>query len=237
MVKKTAKAPGNPLRLRVREVEKRRLTTSEGDNVKTMAAAAMMAMVMGTAGPVLADSDSLITLGLGQSLGVSHVKPVSGGTANNVVTEFNMRLRMLAVLGVDFNYNMSGEQTVGHGESYSSNYRLSALLYLVPTSVMSLYLSAGAGASELSSLTESDLLNKSYHGGGGLEVYIGSHMSLAAEFLMLIPEVEQIVVSQQALRVDASARPTGASLVDAPEVSDYITPENFQLSLGLKYYF
>jgi len=207
-----------------------------GENVRAMAMVAGVVVMMGAAGTAMADSDSLLTLGLGSSVGVAHVKPVTGGTENSVVSEMNVRLRLLTVLGADFNYNVAGENSVGHGESYTANVRFSALLYVVPTSVASLYLSAGAGASDFSTLTDSGVSEKSYHGGGGLEIYAGDHMSLTTEFLMLVPEVSKIVVSQQPLRVDESGH-LSMPPSQGPSISDYISAENFQVTFGLKYYF
>ena len=183
-----------------------------------------------------ADNTSLLTLGFGQTEGIAHVMPVNGGSNNSVVSELNVRLKMLTVLGFDFNYNVVGEQSVGNGEIYASNYRMSALLYLVPTDVMSLYVAAGAGASEVSDLTSSEMNDKSYHGGGGLELYVGDHMALSTEFLMLVPEVSRIVVSKQPLSVDESGQVDWSS-ADSPGVSDYVSSDNFQVTFGLKYYF
>ena len=131
---------------------------------------------------------------------------------------------------------MTGEKELGHGEVYSSNLRASALLYVVPTSVLSLYLSAGAGASNFSSLTSDSATNKSYHGGAGMEIYVGKHIALSTEFLMLIPQVDKIVVSQKPLRIDEMGSLDTGSMT-GPNIADYISPKNFQLTLGLKYFF
>jgi len=197
---------------------------------------ATLVALMAHQGVAKADSTSLLTLGFGQSVGVAHVMPVNGGTNNSIVSEMNLRLRMLTVLGFDFNYNVAGEQSVGNGEVYASNYRMSALLYLVPTDVMSLYLAAGAGASEMGDLTSSEMTDKSYHGGGGLELYVGDHLALNTEFLMLVPEVSRIVVSKQPLSVDETGNVDWSS-ADEPGVSDYVSSDNFQVTFGMKYYF
>ena len=186
--------------------------------------------------PAQAASTSLLTLGGGPTVGLTHVLPVTGGSTNVVVSEMNVRLKLLKVLGFDLNYNMTGEKELGHGEVYSSNLRASALLYVVPTSVLSLYLSAGAGASNFSSLTSDSATNKSYHGGAGMEIYVGKHIALSTEFLMLIPQVDKIVVSQKPLRIDEMGSLDTGSMT-GPNIADYISPKNFQLTLGLKYFF
>jgi len=208
----------------------------ERDKMNTKLAAVVLAVVLGFA-PLAAraGSQSTVTLGLGSSVGLSHVLPVTGGMHNSVLNEMNVRLRLLKVLGVDFNYNVSGEQELGHGEVYSSNMRASALLYLVPTKTLSLYVAAGTGASSFSDLTSSEASEKSYHGGGGMEIYVGKHLALTTEFLMLVPEVEKVVITTQPLRLD------GASSLQldgvAPAASDYISIDNYQLSFGLRYFF
>lgn len=196
----------------------------------------LTAALLLTATPAQAANTSLLTLGGGPTVGLSHVLPVTGGSTNVVVSEMNLRLKLLRVLGFDLNYNMTGEQELGHGEVYSSNLRASALLYVVPTSVLSLYLSAGAGASSFNSLTSDSATDKSYHGGAGMEIYVGKHLALSTEFIMLVPQVDRIVVSQQPLRVDEmGSLDTGS--ISGPNLSDYISPKNFQVTMGLKYFF
>ncbi len=196
----------------------------------------LAAALLLTTTPAHASSTSLLTLGGGPTVGLSHVLPVTGGSTNVVISEMNVRLKMLRVLGFDLNYNMAGETELGHGEVYSSNLRASALLYVVPTSVLSIYLSAGAGASNFNSLTSDSATDKSYHGGAGMEIYVGKHLALSTEFLMLIPQVDKIVVSQKPLRVDEMGSLDTGSMT-GPNVADYINPKNFQLTFGLKYFF
>lgn len=194
------------------------------------------ALLLLVATPANADNTSLLTLGGGPTVGLSHVVPVTGGSENSVVSEMNFRLKMLKVLGFDFNYNMTGERQVGHGEVYSSNMRASALLYVLPLDTISLYLAAGAGASNVSDLASDTFSDKSYHGGGGMEIFVGDHMALSAEFLMLIPEVDRVVVSKKPLRLDDTGVVDMGS-IDGPSMKDYVSTDNFQVCFGLKYFF
>ncbi|MBM4353393.1 MAG: hypothetical protein FJ109_06285 [Deltaproteobacteria bacterium] len=199
-----------------------------------MAAAALV--VLGLGNEARADSTSLLTMGLGSSVGLSHVVPVTGGSVNDVVSELNVRIKMLKVLGFDFNYNMAGENPVGHGEIYASSLRASALLYLVPTRVVSVYLAAGTGSSEFTDMLKASASKRSYHGGGGMELYIGRHLALSTEFLMLVPQVDRVVVSSQPLKVDGNGSLDLSSL-KTPTVKDYISADNFQVTFGLKWFF
>jgi hypothetical protein len=206
-------------------------TLNQTLTILTLAAALL------TASPAQAASTSWLTLGGGPTVGLAHMLPVTGGSTNAVISEMNVRLKMLKVLGFDFNYNMTGEKQVGHGEVYASNLRASALLYVVPTSILSVYLSAGAGATNIGNLTSSSATNKSYHGGAGMEIYVGKHLALSTEFLMLVPQVSKLVVSQQPLRIDEMGSLDTGSIAGGPAVSDYINPKNFQLTFGMKYFF
>jgi hypothetical protein len=201
-----------------------------------IATTTLTAALLLVAAPAKADNTSLLTLGGGPTVGLSHVVPVTGGSENSVVSELNFRLKLLKVLGFDFNYNMTGEREVGHGEVYSSQMRASALLYVLPTDIISLYLAAGAGASSISDLASDTFNDKSYHGGGGMEIFVGDHMALSAEFLMLVPEIDKVVVSQKPLRLDDSGSMDMGS-IDGPSMKDYVSADNFQVSFGLKYFF
>lgn len=186
--------------------------------------------------PAFASSQSTVTMALGPSIGITHVMPITGGENNALVSEINVRLRALTILGLDFNYNLAGEKTLGKGEVYNSNYRLSALLYVIPTKVFSVYLLAGAGGSSLDNFNLDVANDKSYHGGAGLELYVGKHFALSTEFLMLIPAFSRVAISQQPLMLDEYGR-VNMDSASGPNFGDYINAENFQVTFGLKYYF
>ena len=82
----------------------------------------------------------------------------------------------------------------------------------------------------------SNLADKSFHGGGGMEIYLGGHFAINAEFLMVVPEVSKVVVSKHPLRVDTTGDVNWSKAV-SPDPTDYISGSNFQASIGLKYYF
>jgi len=181
-------------------------------------------------------STSLLTAGVGTNLGFTRVMPVTGGSENGFINELNLRIKMLKVLGFDFNWNTTGENSVGHGEVYASNIRATALLYLVPTDVLSLYVGVGAGASDFSNLFSFEGSNYSYHAGLGLEIYVGKNVALTGEYMLLVPQVNKVVVSTQPLRLDESGS-VDWSNAHTPSVSDYISFDNFQVTMGVKWFF
>lgn len=181
-------------------------------------------------------STSMLTAALGTNLGFTRVTPVTGGSEASFINEINLRIKMLKVIGFDFNWNTTGEDSVGNGEIYSSNIRATALLYVVPTDVLSVYLGAGAGSTNFSNLFSFDAANYSYHAGAGMEIYVGKNLALTAEYMLLIPQVNKVVVSTQPLRLDESGSMDWSS-ANTPTAGDYISFDNFQITLGMKWFF
>jgi Outer membrane protein beta-barrel domain len=195
-----------------------------------------LAIILGAAAPANASNTSLVALGFGSQLGVARYQPISGVGGTQMVSELNLRFKLLKILGIDASYNLASEHQVGAGEVFASKYRISALIYPIPTNVLSVYLSGGIGASSISDLSNDSLTSKSFHAGGGLEVYLGDHFTLTGEFLILVPDVNRIAVSRQPIRLSESGDlPMGQ--VTTPSASDYISAENFQVNLGLKFFF
>jgi len=188
------------------------------------------------AAPAQAKNTSLITMGFGSNVGMTHVNYIGGGTANDFVTELNMRVKLVKVLGIDFNYNYLGEKKGANGEVFASKIRASAVVYPVPTKYLSWYLLGGLGASNFSDMFSKEITKKSFHAGTGLEIYAGDHFTVVAEFLMLIPDVSRISVSKQPLEIGTDGQlPTSG--ISRPNIKDYISPDNFQINIGLKYFF
>ncbi|MBM4372207.1 MAG: outer membrane beta-barrel protein [Deltaproteobacteria bacterium] len=188
------------------------------------------------AGTAEAANTSLVTIGFGTHVGMTHVNYIAGGAANDFVTELNMRLKLVKVLGFDFNYNYLGEKKGSNGEVFASRIRASGLIYVVPTKVVSWYLLGGLGASNFTDMFSKELTKKSFHAGTGLEIYAGSHFTVTAEFLMLIPDVARISLSKHPLEIGADGQ-LPPSALHTPELKDYISPENFQINVGLRYFF
>lgn len=199
----------------------------------TIISISFLAMV---AVPAQASNTSLVTLGFGSQLGVARYQPLQGAAGAQMVSELNLRLKLLRILGVDATYNLGGEQAVGGGEVFASQYRISALLYPIPTNVLSVYLSGGIGGSSVGDMTNDSLTSKSFHAGGGLEIYLGDHFTLTGEFLILVPDVNRIAMTRQPIRLDEQGN-LPLSNMATPSAADYISAENFQINLGLKFFF
>ena len=186
--------------------------------------------------PAQASNTSLVTMGFGTHVGMTHVNYITGGTANDFVTELGLRIKLFKVLGVDFNYNYLGENEGTNGEVFASKIRASAIIYPIPTRVLSWYLLGGLGASNIGDMFSNEMTNKSFHAGTGLEIYAGRHFTVTAEFLMLIPDVSRIAVSKQPIQIGTDGK-LPASGITQIDIKDYISPDNFQINIGVKYFF
>lgn len=195
--------------------------------------------------PAAAGSQSLITLGLGTELGVSRHTPIEGGTERAFVSELTLRLRVVKVLGLSFAANLVPARSTGE-LVFTSQYRLSALIYVVPTEHLSLYLSGGYGAQRIDDMITVTGATNTYHAGAGLEVYLGDHIALHVEYLWLVPgasSIEGSVVRRATEDVqqtvdDQIAAGTIPATLDLPDISasDYLSPGNFQLNFGFRWY-
>lgn len=212
--------------------------------VPALALALLLALSL-PARPAAAGSQSLITLGMGTEFGVNRHSPIEGGTARAFVSELTLRLRVVKVLGLSFAYNVVPAKDTGE-LVFTSTYRLSALLYVVPTRHLSLYLSGGYGAQRIGDLITVTGPTNTYHAGAGLEVYIGDHVALHVEYLWLIPgaaSIEGSVTRRATEDVQASvdehtASGTVPTTLELPDISagDYLRPGNFQLNFGFRWY-
>jgi len=202
-------------------------------------------VALGAPRPAAGSSQSLVTLGFGTELGVSRHTPIEGGTARAFVSELTLRLRVVKVLGLSFAANLVPARDTGE-LVFTSQYRLSALLYVVPTEHVSVYLSGGYGAQRIEDLVTVTGSTNTYHAGAGLEVYLGEHVALHVEYLWLIPgaaSIEGSVVRRATEDVqqtvdDQIAAGTLPTTLDLPDISaaDYLSPGNFQLNFGLRWY-
>ncbi len=137
-----------------------------------------------------ADSDSLFTLGVGTSLGLSRLE--SAGTPAQVSGELRVRARVLLGLGGEASYTPNPIEA-GAPLVYDNILRLSGLLYVVPTSPVAGYLKLGIGAGTPQGLLSVSSRHACYHGGLGLEAHLGDHVVLGAEALVLVPGVSGLL--------------------------------------------
>ena len=111
----------------------------------------------------------------------------------------------------------------------------------MPLDATSIYLKAGVGADNVADVFDLSGDKASYQGGMGFEVYIGEHLAIGFEYLMIVPGIRSIQRS-----VINHALHTGIpdSALRGPSVKtqkldawDFVHPRNFQTTLGMLYYF
>ncbi len=187
-------------------------------------------------------------MGIGTGGGYQQASGLGTDASSGVISELNVRVDLLQVLGVDFAYNMGDLQNPGShdGLVYDARFRLSALLHLIPTSVGSLYLKAGIGGHQVDELVQVQSLGNSYHAGGGVEMYIIDRVALSFEYLVLLPgaaSVERVLNASNQSSNDPFSQTFGAlSAAEGlesglPQLSDFVSAHNFQATTSLKYYF
>ena len=192
-----------------------------------------------------AESTSLFSVGVGTGVGVSRHTPFKAASTSSFSSELSLKVKMLHFLGLELAYSPTdGLATAGQSDAlvFDSKFRLSGLLYVVPTYPVGLYLKGGLGGGRVGDLFDVASNTSSYHAGGGLDVHIGSHVVLAAEFLLLIPGVESIkqtlttVTNQEIARFQAAGKP---GTPETPElgVSDFISGNNFRVGLNARWFF
>lgn len=195
--------------------------------------------------PAHAGSQSLFTLAMGTEFGVNRHVPIEGGSSRSFVSELTVRLRFLKVLGASFAYNLVPVKDTGE-LVFASTYRLSGLLYVVPTEHVSLYLTGGYGAKDIGDMATVTGSTNTYHAGAGLEVYLGDHIALHVEYLWLVPgssSIQGSVARRATADVEATvqAHATAGTIpttLEMPDIapSDYLSPGNFQLNVGFRWY-
>lgn len=212
----------------------------------TRAALAGAALILAFSGPwavatARADSQSVLTLGIGVEAGVMRYATESGEASETVTAELTVRLRLARFLGFAFAYNpiaIDGGQL-----GFGSAFRLTGILYLVPTRYVSIFVMGGLGARDIVDLGTVTGETNTYHAGGGLEVYLGDHFALTLEYLWLVPGYSRIVEaatpsdSSETVDIDLGGEAgTVAVPVPSTDVWDCFDAGNFQISLGVRYY-
>lgn len=206
----------------------------------------LIAALLSFAAPAAADSDSIITAGLGTTLGVTNTQGIDGQTSTSFSNELSLRVKALYVLGFEFAYSPT-DHSENNGLVFTNDLRMSGLLYFVPTPYVSAYAKAGIEADNFGGLFSISDPSNAYHAGGGLDIEITKNISLGLEFLWLIPgkssvedQVETFLNDEYARYQAALSRgetaPTDLGAA-APEVSDFLSASNFRLTVGARYYF
>ena len=175
-------------------------------------------------------------------MGMARSQQLNGSSSSQVVSELDLRIKALYVLGFELAYNPAATSFEGDGLVFQSRLRMAAQVYFLPLDMFSMYLTAGIGSDHMKDLVNLTGDNTSYHGGLGAEVYVGENMAIGAEYLMLIPGVRSVqkTIVSSALQsvVNTPGSPSAPQLdMESLTASDFINPGNFQATLSFRYYF
>jgi hypothetical protein len=201
----------------------------------------VFALTLFVAANAHAASDSLFTVGVGTSVGVNHTSKYQASAKSTFSSDVSVRVKMLRFLALDLSFSPT-ETTETDSLVFDGKYRASALLFVLPTNPVAAYLKAGVGAGNISELVSVTGETNSYHAGAGLDINLTDNMVLSAEFLLLVPGVASIkntIVTEANKEIARMADPLRMNEKPgvAPEVSDFISPENFRVSVGARWYF
>lgn len=207
--------------------------------MKLWMAAPAAALVLGTGmGSAMADANSMLTVAVGTGMSVTRSKDLdSNAWRNAVAPEINLRLRLFRALAFELGFTPGREAPTDVELCYDSTYRASALLYLVPLDSFGLYAKLGFGGDRVSDMVSVTSPSNSYHGGGGIDVYLWDHLAVGAEFLLLTPGVTAVedAILRRALTTGGEDAPKKS--LDELSMTDFVSADNFRTTLSLRYFF
>lgn len=176
---------------------------------------------------------------VGTGFGVHQSASPNNTGDDMMLADLNVRLRFLWILGFDMRFNLQNEEStvLDDAAQYAARYRSTLMLHVIPTSVASLWIGGGLGATEGKDLFNPRAAGSSYHAGLGLEVPVAGRFVLDASFMLLIPG-EKSLGRDLDRRVDlelAAYRASGNNrLPNVPSslpTSDYVSLSNYELML------
>ena len=193
-------------------------------------------------GAASADSYSNLTLGVGTAVGVNHTTSFQSDSTASFNSEFSLKVKALRILGFEFSYAPTETETAATDLVFDGSLRMSALLYVVPTRVVSAFLKVGISANNFGDLVKPIGATSSYHAGLGLEIEAGDNFVIGAEFLFLAPGLGSVKNTIQAYandEIDKLQNPARANEAPAqePELKDFLSASNFRVAVGAKYFF
>jgi hypothetical protein len=208
--------------------------------MKLWMAAPAVALVLGTGtGTAMADANSMLTVAVGTGMSITRSKDLdSSAWQSAVAPELNLRLKMFKVLALELGFTPGREAPTDVELCYDSTYRMSALLYLVPLDSFGLYAKLGFGGDRISDMVSVTSPSNSYHGGGGVDVYLWDHLAVGAEFLLLTPGITAVedAILRRVLTV-AGGEDAPKKSLDELSMTDFVSGDNFRTTLSLRYFF
>lgn len=176
-----------------------------------------------SASAAFADATSLLTASVGGSFSLGQSGDPGARPALSVGPELELRVRVLRALAFEIGVRPLDELPDEGSLVYSSRFRWSGILYLLPLDAFGLYAKAGLGGASLEDMVTFSSASNSYHFGGGVEVYLTDHLAVGSEVLFLLPGARSVV--------DKMMRDQ-----TIPELGDLVNPRNFRVALGARYY-
>lgn len=211
--------------------------------------ASSILLIMMLAAPASAGNNSWATVGIGTGLGVLHSAQPDGAAGTSFVSNVNLRLKLLRFLGADLTYAYVSQDDAREALQFGARLRATALIYLIPAKRVGLYVGAGIGARSFKDLASLTASSNSYHFGAGLEVHVTKHVTIDASFFMVVPgyaSIERDVTQRALSEFEETKGDIGtaqelesvrASAADELSVSNYISPNNFELIVRGMFYF
>ena len=207
--------------------------------MRTIITSVLLGMVLMTTSAQAAVT-SLVTGSVGTQLGVSHTRQIDDQAESDLVSELEVTMKLFRFIGMELAYNPAAPNNKQNELVFHSRLRLAGQLHLIPLEVFSMYVSAGLGAEDFTGFSSFTEDTNAYHGGLGAEVFIGKHFAIGAEYLMVVPGIRSIQHNVVSNALEATlgdgVSPSMTQTADL-NASDFISPSNFQATLGLRYYF
>jgi hypothetical protein len=206
------------------------------------AAAAVLAVSAAHTSPARADATSWFTAGVGTQVGMSHGTQLDSSSDDRFVSELSVHAKVLKVIGLQFAYNPAATDAEDQRLVFHSRLRMAAQIFVVPLDSVGIYLAGGLGADSFTDLASITAKSNSYQAGLGAEVYIDEHFTIAGEYLMVVPGVRSIqqTVLAYALKkgaLEGEGETYQGPSIDGLSAGDFVSPGNFQATLGVRYYF
>lgn len=211
--------------------------------MKFVTALVTLAAGLAITGTAHANSDSLFTVGVGTALGVNQSSSLGGSVETTFTSEISLKFKALHVLGVEFAYAPTDSDDEGQPLVFDGAFRASGLLYLVPTYPVTFYLKGGLSSGKITELFDIDAPSVSYHTGAGLDVHIGDNLVMGLEYLLLIPGLNGVkqtftsYANEEIKRFQRRGVGEEVAAAPTPEISDYISANNFRITVSARWYF
>jgi opacity protein-like surface antigen len=199
----------------------------------------------------LADSHRWATIAVGSHAGYSSQTANAGGGTGAMVYGLDVRAKFLYVFGAELQLNGGGAESAGERSMMAPKYRANAHLYIVPLNPVDIYLTLGIGGN-----TGGDMLDPingdstTYHGGIGVEYAISKKLTVALDFIMLMPGYKYInenVKDQATTILEDETNPqavienggpkSNSELASQAELPELLSLDNWTTNLAVRYYF